>query len=114
MLKSEAINLIGCSDKVFYDLVENKTIRKTPLKNGRYSYNDDDIYNFIKISKNKLVKDSYIPDINIGSLKLLVSDFRSCERLNIVCRDLQIQNVLKELFDMVKKKDFSITIKETK
>lgn len=43
MRKQDAITLLGVTEKTFQMLVSEKSIRRTHLRNGHYSYNEDDI-----------------------------------------------------------------------
>lgn len=43
MKKQDAITLLGVTEKTFQMLVSEKSIRRTHLRNGHYSYNEDDI-----------------------------------------------------------------------
>lgn len=43
MKKQDAITLLGVTEKTFQMLVSEKSIRRTHLRNGHYSYNEEDI-----------------------------------------------------------------------
>ena len=63
MKKQDAITLLGVTEKTFQTLVSEKAIRRTHLRNGHYSYNEDDIRKLANITTKKKVSEITIREL---------------------------------------------------
>lgn len=69
MKKQDAITLLGVTEKTFQTLVSEKSIRRVHLRNGHYSYNEEDIRKLaniqVKQKEADVIIDSFetIPEI---------------------------------------------------
>lgn len=103
MKKQDAITLLGVTEKTFQMLVSEKTIRRTHLRNGHYSYNEDDIRKLANITTKKKVS-----EITINKLEQFIELSRLLQESDKVV--IKTSNTfMVRLFDLIKSKEIEIT-----
>jgi len=63
--KQDAITLLGVTEKTFQMLVSEKSIRRTHLRNGHYSYNEEDIRKLANIQVKQKEADVIIDSFEV-------------------------------------------------
>lgn len=103
MKKQDAITLLGVTEKTFQMLVSEKTIRRTHLRNGHYSYNEDDIRKLANITTKKKVS-----EITVNKLEQFMELLRLLQESDKVVIKTSNTFIVK-LFDLIKSKEIEIT-----
>ena len=103
MKKQDAITLLGVTEKTFQMLVSEKSIRRTHLRNGHYSYNEDDIRKLITTKKK-------VSEVTINKLEQFIELSKLLQESDKVI--IKTSNTfMVGIFDLIKSKEIEI-IKE--
>ena len=104
MNRQDAISMLGVSDATFDHYVKDKRIRRTSLRNGRYNYNDEDVYKLIdlklKQSHCNVVCDSINDDTMLG-LFLVAQNF---DHVEVKVKSKNVAFALEQLAKIAKNK----------
>lgn len=103
MKKQDAITLLGVTEKTFQMLVSEKTIRRTHLRNGHYSYNEDDIRKLANITTKKKVS-----EITVNKLEQFTELYKLLQENDKVV--IKTSNMfMYNIFNLIKTKELDIT-----
>lgn len=81
--KQDAITLLGVSEKVFQRLIDEKVIRRTSLRNGRYSYNEDDVRKYINLIVKQTTETIKVDNLSDEVVELINEKLSKTDKLVI-------------------------------
>ena len=105
MKKQDAISLLGVTEKTFQMLVSERSIRREHLKNGHYSYNEEDIRKLANITTKKNTS-----EITLNKLEQFLDLRELLQRSDRVIIKTS-NNFMYDLFNLIKTKEIEL-IKE--